>query len=127
MIERLLAGDAALARDDLEVADRLFGQVAEADPRNAIAVVGLARIAVRRGELGRARELVERALAIDPDEAAAGRLLAQLDLERTASEPGTAPEPEPDLVREPYPTPEPVPAPTRAGWRAWLARVLRRG
>ena len=146
MIERLLAGDAALARDDLEVADRLFGQVAEADPRNAIAVVGLARIAVRRGELGRARELAERALAIDPDEAAAGRLLAQLDLEPTVEQPRSpAPEPAPEsaLAPEPQtapgteaaPAPEPPPqaphelepAPARRGWRAWLARLLRRG
>ena len=144
MIERLLAGDAALARDDLEVADRLFGQVADADPRNAIAVVGLARIAVRRGELERARELAERALAIDPDEAAAGRLLAQLDLEPTVEqppapgltpEPALAPEPETSPGAEAGPGPEPplqarqesAPAPARRGWRAWLARILRRG
>lgn len=124
MIERLLAGEAAFARDDLEIADRLFAQVVEADPRNAIAVVGLARIAVRRGDLERARELAGRALAIDPDEAAASRLLVALDLE---AEPEPAPERVPSAWPEPAAEPGPEPAPARRGWRAWLARLLRRG
>lgn len=109
MIERLLAGEAALGRDDLEIADRLFTQVAEADPRNAIAVVGLARIAVRRGDFELARELARRALAIDPDEAAASRLLVELDYKADEER-----ELEPALDRAAH------------GWRAWLARLLRR-
>ena len=108
MIERLLAGEAAIARDDLEIADRLFSQVADADPRNAIAVVGLARIAARRGDDERARALAGRALEIDPDEAAATRLLAELD-------------------RPPVSARAPEPASAPRGWRAWLARLLRRG
>jgi tetratricopeptide (TPR) repeat protein len=142
MIERLLAGESALARDDLEIADRLFRQVAEADPRNAIAVVGLARIALRRGDQEGARELAVRALSIDPDEAAASRLLVKLD--RDAEEERQL---EPALNAKPPPTPEPTPGETPAwepepapeverlpgpllaarGWRAWLARLLRRG
>ena len=150
MIERLLAGDAALDRDDVEVADRLFAQVAEADPRNAIAVVGLARVAVRRGDLERARALAARALAIDPDEAAASRLLTELD-RRPEAEPVRAPvaEPEPPAAApeqpaagqpEPEPASDPWPVPTqetvavppaeatapRSGWRGWLDRLLRR-
>lgn len=109
MIERLLAGEAALASGELDAAERLFTQVAAADPRNAIALVGLARVAVRQGDRDEARVLAGRALALDPDEAAATRLLAELD--RPAAEP----------------PPEPTPGPPRRGWRGWLDRFLRRG
>ena len=81
MIERLLAADEALAREDLETAAKLFGQVAEADPRNAIAAVGLGRVAAGRDDAQEARIWFLRALEIDPDEAAAKRLLAALERE----------------------------------------------
>jgi tetratricopeptide (TPR) repeat protein len=108
MIERLLAGEAALAENALDAAERLFRQVADADPRNAIALAGLARVAVRRDDPDRARALAEQALAIDPGEAAARRLLAELD-------------------RPSIPDPAPTVPASRGGWRAWLARLLRRG
>jgi thioredoxin-like negative regulator of GroEL len=115
MIERLLAAEGALARDELDHAKRLFEQVAEADPRNAIAVVGLARIAARRGDTAGARAGLEHALEIDPDEAAARRLLRDLESPAAAFPPapppleaqpaGTAPSqmPEPGRVR-PHPS-----------------------
>ena len=74
MIERLLAAERALAADQVDAAAQLFDQVAAADPRNAIAVVGQARVALRRGDRQRARALAERALDIDPDDEAAQRL-----------------------------------------------------
>jgi uncharacterized protein HemY len=126
MIERLLAGEAALARDELDAAERLFTQVATADPRNAIALVGLARIAVRRGDRDGARVLADRALAIDPDEAAATRLLAELDRPRAdALEPSTVPQVQ--QVPRPGRAPGRLPRAAKTGWRAWLARLLRRG
>ncbi len=120
MIERLLAGEAAFERGELDVAARLYGQVAEADPKNAIALVGSARVAARRGEVAQARELAGLALAIDPDEAAARRLLDELDAPSLPSEPVVRPE----LVMQA----EPVQAiaPRAPGLRAWLARLLRR-
>lgn len=81
MIERLLAADAALERDDLDAAEKLFVQVADADPRNAIAAVGLGRVAAGRDDAKGARTWFQRALEIDPDEAAALRLLQALDRE----------------------------------------------
>ena len=111
MIERLLAGEAALARDELDAAGRLFSQVSVADPRNAIALVGLARIAVRQGELGEARALAVRALEIDPDEAAAARLLVELD---------PVAEPVPERVLEAPRAPARSHRPAKAGWRALL-------
>ena len=117
MIERLLAADAALAEGELEAAGRLFAQVAEADPRNAIAMVGLARIAIRDGRTVEARELLARALEIDPDEAAAERLIRELYVATPAP------------VAIPEPTPAHV-APRRPSLldrlRAWLAGRGRR-
>ena len=132
MIERLLAGEAALARDELDAAERLFLQVATADPRNAIALVGLARIAVRHGDSEGARALAIRALAIDPDEAAATRLVVELD--RSSAEPhrpaAVAVEspvlPKVERAAEPAGAPDRPPRPRKAGWRAWLDRLLRR-
>jgi tetratricopeptide (TPR) repeat protein len=74
VIERLLAAERALADGELDQAQRLFAQVAEADARNAMAVVGLAEVALARGDPAEARDLANRALAIDPDDAAAARL-----------------------------------------------------
>jgi thioredoxin-like negative regulator of GroEL len=123
MIERLLAAEGALERDELDHAQRLFGQVAEADPRNAIAVVGLARVLARRGDTEAARELVAHALDIDPDEAAARRLLDELD--RT-----TELEPEPEAATATPPmAPAVVVEPTSGsgGLLGWLRRLLGRG
>jgi len=118
MIERLLAAQAALDRDDLEAAHRLFDQVAGADPRNAIAVVGLARVATRRRAPDEARTLALRALEIDPEEAAARRLLDELD--GSASPPAATPSvAAPPIAR--------AQARPRPAWRRWLDRLLRRG
>jgi tetratricopeptide (TPR) repeat protein len=135
MIERLLAADAALAEGELEAASRLFAQVAEADPRNAIAVVGLARIAMQEGRLEEARELLARALGIDPDEAAAQRLIRELYV--AAPPPISTPEPgraaEPAIIPQPASAPESPPAPAGPRrpslldrLRAWLAGRGRR-
>ena len=104
MIERLLAADAALERGELDAAERLFGQVAEADPRNAIAVVGLGRVAAGRDDAVAARTWFKRALEIDPDEAAARRLLTALEREVALDRP----------VIPPEPAPKPTPATARA-------------
>lgn len=108
MIERLLAADAAMERGETDAAERLYRQVTDADPRNAIAVVGLARVAAARGETDASRELAERALAIDAEEAAARRMLDALTTPATAALP-----------------PNVAPAP-RGGLIGFLRRLLRR-
>jgi Flp pilus assembly protein TadD len=133
MIERLLAAESALAHGELEAAGRLFGQIAEADPRNAIAVVGLARIATREGRDDEARALLGRALEIDPDEAAGRRLLDELDARARASLPTAAPAtaaPTPAAPLLPTPAAEPA-APGRPSvldrLLGWLEGLGRRG
>ena len=115
MIERLLAAEGALSRDELDHAQRLFGQVVEADPRNAIAVVGLARVLARRGDTDAARELLAHALEIDPEEAAARRLLVELE---SASEPAVVVYPPPAPIASASTAPAPAP-------RGLFARLRR--
>jgi tetratricopeptide (TPR) repeat protein len=104
MIERLLAAEKALDQGMLDTAGRLYAQVAQADPRNAIALVGLAKVALREDRIDDARELAEQALALDPDEAAAQRLLREVYAEvRPAPEPAPPPSTEPTVA--PLPTP----------------------
>jgi thioredoxin-like negative regulator of GroEL len=117
VIERLLAAEGALSRDELDHAQRLFGQVVEADPRNAIAVVGLARVLARRGDTDAARELLAHALEIDPEEAAARRLLVELE---RASEPAVVVHPPPAPIASASTAAGPAPAP-----RGLLARLRR--
>ncbi len=149
MIELLLVAEHLLADGDVDRAEHLFRQVADADSRNAIAVVGLARIARARGDDEAAADFVRRALAIDPDEAAARRLLDELKAaaepvaERAAdpgaepvaepvAEPAAAPAPEPESAQEPA-LPQPpttVAAPASAGRRSlvgWIRALLGLG
>ena len=79
MIELLLMAEGLLANGELDRAGQLFAQVAAADPRNAIAVVGLARVAQARGDVRAALEIARRALAIDPEDVAARRLVGELE------------------------------------------------
>jgi tetratricopeptide (TPR) repeat protein len=70
-LARVLAGDAAGARPDLEEAVRL-------DERNATARVNLAVVLAEQGETSRARELARRALDLKPDYEKAQALLKAL-------------------------------------------------
>ena len=78
MIEILLQAERNLAAGMIDQAERLYAQAAAADPRNSIAVVGLARVALERGDDVGAWRLARRALAIDPENVAAGGLANRL-------------------------------------------------
>jgi tetratricopeptide (TPR) repeat protein len=88
VIELMLQAERNLAMGLVEQAERLYRQVLERDPRNAIAVVGLARVAIARDDDRGAYALAIDALRIDPQNAAAIKLegrLAEVFAERGES------------------------------------------
>jgi hypothetical protein len=78
MIERLLEAERLLAVGMVDRAEAIFRGMAESDPRNAFAVVGLARIALERGDDRLAYRHAVHALEIDPENDAARRLEGRL-------------------------------------------------
>ena len=78
MIEMLVEAERALTHGLLDQAERLYRQVAVNDPRSSIAVMGLARVALERGDDRTAYVQGRAALAIDPDNPAAQHLVMRL-------------------------------------------------
>jgi hypothetical protein len=96
----------------LDRAEALYRQVADADPRNAIAVVGLARVTLERGDDLGAYLLARRALKIDPDNDAARRLALRIEeVMRTRGDavPDVGPMPPARPPEAASPTPQPPP------------------
>lgn len=79
MIELLLQAEGALSVGLLDRAEALYQQVIAADPRNSIAVVGLARVALERSDELGALTLARRALTIDPENNAGQRMVQRLE------------------------------------------------
>ena len=79
MIEPLLQAERLLVLGLLDQAEELYRLTAAQDPQNSIAVVGLARVAVERGDDRLALEHARAALVIDPQNEAAIRLVARLE------------------------------------------------
>lgn len=132
MIELLIQAEGALSVGLLDHAERLYRQVASADPRNSIAVVGLARVTLERSDEVGALTLARRALTIDPENDAARRMVQRLEeilrhrgvavAPAAAAEPAAeSPAAEAAVVAEPVAVAEP-----RQDRRSYLERLLRR-
>jgi hypothetical protein len=113
VIELLLEAERALSFGRVDRAEELYRQVADADPRNSIAVVGLARVALERADDQGAYTLARRALEIDPENEAARRLATRL--EEVLATRG-----------EPVAEPRPAPAATPRKRRSLIDRLRRR-
>ena len=79
MFELLLQADKALAGGRLDQAEKTYWQLIDLDPTNAIAVAGLARVSLERGDEKAARSFADQALGIDPDSIAARRVLETIE------------------------------------------------
>ena len=109
LIEALLQAERLLVVGLVDQAERIYRGALEQDPLNAIAVVGLARVALERNDDDLAYQHAQRALEIDPENAAAIRLEARLGevlrlrgapappaISPRDQEPADAPQPAPD-------------------------------
>jgi thioredoxin-like negative regulator of GroEL len=131
MIEILLEAERALTVGQLDQAERLYRQASDADPRNSIAVVGLARVALERADDRGAYLLARQALGIDPENEAARRLATRLlEIMRTRGDelPAGVPEVEPLPTVKPATTPADAVhvAPPKPKRRGLVRRLLRR-
>jgi hypothetical protein len=117
VIELLLEAERALSMGRADRAEVLYQQVAASDPRNSIAVVGLARVALERSDDAGALVLARRALSIDGENVAAQRLVQRLEeVLQTRGEALPAPEvaatPRADGIAPPVSEPSAPPRPT---------------
>jgi len=131
MIEPLLEAERAMSFGLIDQAERLYRQVAERDPKNSIAVVGLARVALERGDERTAYLEAMRASAIDPENPAArGMVLRLAEVIEGRGEELPRPPGVQAVVKEPAPA-EPATAdattpPTAKGRRSLVDRLLGR-
>jgi thioredoxin-like negative regulator of GroEL len=78
MIQSLLQAERLLVVGQVDAAEKIYSSTLAADPRNSIAMVGLARVALERGDDKLAYQHACAALEIDRQNAAALRLEARL-------------------------------------------------
>lgn len=144
MMETLVEAERALTHGLIDKAERLYRQVRENDPKSSIAVMGLARVALERGDDATAYLHAKAALAIDADNPAARHLVMRLaevmdgrgesppepvdeepldHLVPPAKEASVAPASSPAPPASP---PAPAPPPSPPSRRSFADRLLRR-
>jgi tetratricopeptide (TPR) repeat protein len=134
VIELLLEAERALSFGLVDRAEALYRQVAAADPKNSIAIVGLARVALERADDAGALTFARQALEIDPENDAARRLTERMEEvlttrgealpARVIASP-TSPAPNAPPPAEPEP-PKPEPPPPAAAATPTAKRTNRR-
>lgn len=94
MNERHLAAERFLLFGQADAAERIYRAALADDPRDSIAVVGLARVALERGDDRGALDQARRALALDGRNAAALKLARRMAevLRHRGEDPGFGPE-----------------------------------
>jgi len=137
MIELLVEAERALTHGLVDQAERLYQQVAASDPKSSIAVMGLARVALERGDDRTAYLHARAALSIDAENPAAQHLVMRLT-EVMAGRGETPPSVKTPPSVEPPPGVEAPPArptgraaagpsrPTPTRSPGFVARLLRR-
>jgi len=104
VIEALLQAERLLVVGLVDQAERIYLGALEQDPMNAIAVVGLARVALERDDDELAYRHAKRALEIDPENAAAIRLEARLGEVLRGRGDASAPQSDAQRSTQPEPT-----------------------
>jgi Flp pilus assembly protein TadD len=124
MIEMMLEAERAMGIGLIDNAERLYRQVVAIDPKNSIAVTGLARVALERGDQRGAYTFARQALALDPDNPVAGHLAMRM-AEQMRNRGEALPEDSaPPATRKPAQERAEDPASARPGL---VGRLFRRG
>ncbi len=110
MIEQLLRAENALSLGLLDQAEQIYAQTLAHDPVNAIALVGLSRVALERGDERASLVLARRARGIDPENAQAGRMVARLEEVIRERGDDLPPDDAPEPAVSPVPAVPPAPA-----------------
>jgi uncharacterized membrane protein len=110
MIELLLQAERAVGAGALDQAERLYWQAIDADAQNAIAIVGLAKVARLRGDDRTAIAFGRRALKVDAENAVAQRLVAELESGHPPAPAATSAAAAAPAAATPPAAPEPTPA-----------------
>ena len=122
MIELMLEAERAMGIGLIDNAERLYRQVVAIDPKNSIAVTGLARVALERGDQRGAYTFARQALALDPDNPIAGHLSMRMAEqmrnrgEALPDDPAAADETAPDGATD-----------SESARRRLVGRLIRRG
>jgi tetratricopeptide (TPR) repeat protein len=140
VIEQLLRAENALALGLLDQAEKIYEQTLAHDPANAIALVGLSRVALERGDERASLGFARRARVIDPENGQASRMIDRLeevihergDVIPQEAPSATTPKPAPATPPAATPPPDIPPSPSTAApevapkWRGLLRRLTGR-